>query len=251
MSRHAFAVPDGYRLDWVDAHALATTPEVAASFAALVREHGSLHAWAASRPERQALQGRDVAWHVAHAASPTGIVVRRVLRGGLFRRVFADRWRWPTRASQELRTSVQLRSAGVATPLVLAAHVRRLPFGTARAEVVTAHLGPGADLPARWAASTPSARGALLTATAALLVSLANACAWHADLNLKNIYLTDAPLRAWVLDVDRVRFVRDPHSAMTRNLARFERSAVKWERTRGLDLDAAARAQLRAQVSVA
>ena len=78
----------------------------------------------------------------------------------------------------------------------------------------------------------------MLEVVGTLLKSLARAGAWHADLNLKNIYIagSGADLTAYLLDVDRVTFPGNGDVA-ARNLDRLVRSARKWRTNWGLDLD--------------
>jgi hypothetical protein len=71
-----------------------------------------------------------------------------------------------------------------------------------------------------------------LAATAALVSALIGANARHHDLNVKNVLLHDGPeglIEALVLDVDRVEFVDDVDTVREANLARFLRSAKKWQ----------------------
>jgi hypothetical protein len=91
----------------------------------------------------------------------------------------------------------------------------------------------------------------MIDAVATLLRALSALGAQHADLNVKNVFIAveGAATTAYVLDVDRVRFVDDGHAA-ARNFARFARSARKWNAERGLDLgdDALVRLATRAWV---
>ena len=90
-------------------------------------------------------------------------------------------------------------------------------------------------------------RDPLLLAVANLLVALAGAGAWHADLNLKNIYIagSGADLTAYLLDVDRVTFPGRGEIS-SRNFKRLARSARKWRVRWGLDFDEASLARLAA-----
>ncbi len=71
-----------------------------------------------------------------------------------------------------------------------------------------------------------------------LLRDLAVAGAWHADLNLKNIYIAGhgSSLTAYLLDVDRVTFPECANVAKL-NFSRLARSARKWRNKWGLDFD--------------
>ena len=201
----------------------------------LLREHGTMLAWAASHPYRRELQGRGVAWAVPLPGGPA-VVVRHNRHGGLLAKLTGDRFLAPTRAPRELDTALRLAAAGVPTPAVVA--YLRYPAGPLlrRADVATAEIAGGADLPAaleRWR----DARTAMLESVARLIASLSRAGAHHPDLNLKNVLLTlqHSTARAYVLDVDRIRFhsAGAPTEAMIAraldgNLARFTRSARKW-----------------------
>ena len=103
---------------------------------------------------------------------------------------------------------------------------------------MTRRLPEGDDLPAVWEKTGKSERKPLLVAVANLLNALAVAGAWHADLNLKNIYIagTGTDLTAYLLDVDRVTFPGSRDIA-TRNFTRLARSARKWRVRWGLDFD--------------
>jgi len=59
-----------------------------------------------------------------------------------------------------------------------------------------------------WLKADSTGREAMLTGVATLLKNLVKAGAWHADLNLKNIYIVahGPDIVPYVLDVDRVSF---------------------------------------------
>ncbi len=208
-----------------------------------LRAHGSLFAWAAAQPTRHELRGRGVAWATrlpagAESQASTAVVVRHTRHGGLFAAVTGDLFPRPTRAPRELATAVRLAACGVPTPEVIAYAVHPVAGILARSDLMTRRLPDGCDLPEAWRAATSSAaRHAVIDAVAVLLRALSDCGAQHADLNVKNVYIAGegAAATAYVLDVDRVRFVKDTHVA-ARNLARFARSARKWNAERGLDL---------------
>jgi len=177
----------------------------------------------------------------------TAIVVRRNRHGGLFGPVTGEYFRAPTRAPLELANSLRLAAAGVNTPEVIAYALYPAFMSLVRCDVVTRRLPDGGDLPDVWRSAGASARKALLAAVAELLRKLAGVGAWHADLNLKNIYIArhDSALTAYLLDVDRVSFPGGNDVAEL-NFNRLARSARKWRSRWGLDFDETAIKQLAA-----
>jgi hypothetical protein len=266
------AVPPGYtrvRAAGADAVCLVGA---AAGVAAALAAHRTLYAYAATHPARRALQGRAPAYAVPLPDDAGDVVVRHAWHGGLLRRLTRDLYAPPTRAPGELRTSVQLRAAGVRTPAVVAYARYPAPLGLRRVDVAT-RLVPGArDLAAVLLPDATGDGGAdllragWLEATAALLGALARAGARHPDLNLKNVLLAaDAPsaapasaapasaapagagaVRAWVLDVDVAVLpsaasgpsAAEARAALAANYRRLRRSLEKWRRTRGLPVGA-------------
>ena len=227
--------PAGYQQVEVPPALGVARDDSAAAIRAVLGTHDTLLDWAASHPARRELQGRGAAWAVPLPGGPA-VVVRHNRHGGLLAPLTGDRFLAPTRAPRELATVLRLAAAGVPTPAVVA--YLRYPAGPLlhRVDVATAEIAGGADLPdalARW----PEARVPLLHAVAHLIARLSRAGAQHPDLNLKNVLLTlqHSVARAYVLDVDRIRFVsRGAPSdsgiagALDGNLARFARSARKW-----------------------
>lgn len=215
----------------------------------------TLHAWASTLPSATAHQGRATAWGARLPRSEIDVVVRHSQHGGMLAAVTGDLFRWPGRAPWELEVSRRLRHAEVATPEVVAYLV--YPAGPlfCRNDVATRRLPDGEDLPAAWRHAPPAEREAQLEAVIGLLHALRRAGAHHPDLNAKNIYLAperraaprrtrrkDAPIAqptwtAFVLDVDRVRFIEsgdDGAEAARRNAARLRRSLLKWRAREGL-----------------
>jgi 3-deoxy-D-manno-octulosonic acid kinase len=213
-----------------------------------IAQHGSLHAWASSRPGARAMAGRGTAWAVdapagAGDARPGHAgrwVVRHYRRGGAVRWL-RDRYLrlGPLRPLRELRASAAARALGVCTPEVVAVAV--YPAGIyCRADLATAEVTGATDLAeSLWAehpaATDPSARLAALAAAGTLLRQLADAGVAHPDLNAKNILIAagagaGAPV-AYVLDLDGCE-VGEPLSGKRRREAqsRLERSLRKWER---------------------
>ena len=202
---------------------------------------GTLHAWAAARPERRVLRGRDAAYAVSLPNRAADVVVRHSRHGGLLAPITRDLFLPPTRAPRELATSLALRAAGVRTPELVAVAVYPAGPLLRRADVATRLVPDARDLAAVVGALPDEA---WLPPTATLLASLARAGARHPDLNLKNVLL--ARDGAWVLDVDVVALGAAPAHAARANWARLERSLLKWRRLHALPLRDDALARLRA-----
>jgi hypothetical protein len=95
-----------------------------------------------------------------------------------------------------------------------------------RSDLMTRELPAGRDFGAIVAAGSPS--GPQLDAVKTLVHMLGAGGVWHPDLNAKNIYITDgADMRAYVLDLDRVKFGAAPYFAARANAARLSRSIRK------------------------
>lgn len=214
---------------------------------------GTLHEWAALQPLREEMRGRGVIYAVDLPTIPaTPVVVRRNLHGGLLRVLTGEYFLVPTRAPLELETSLRLAAAGIRTPEVIAYAIYPAAGIFARSDVMTRRLPEGDDVPAVWKKANKADRDSVLVAVSRLLNSLARAGAWHADLNLKNIYIagTGVDLTAYLLDVDRVTFPGGSDIA-ARNFTRLARSARKWRERWGLDFDedSLARLAILAEVS--
>ena len=166
------------------------------------------------------------------------VVVRHAVRGGLIGKTGTDLFLPPTRGLRELVNSLRLRLAGVPTPEVIAYAVYPAAGIFARSDVMTRRLPDGDDAPAAWKGAGTADRDSLLLAVARLLMALSAAGAWHADLNLKNIYIagTGADRTAYLLDVDRVTFPGGSDAA-DRNFKRLARSVRKWRVRWELDFD--------------
>jgi len=237
------AVPSGYvRVEHTEAEVVAL-----ASHAAAVREAlagGTLYQWAASHPERRVYSGRLPAYAAPLPGGGPRVVVRRAHHGGWLATVTGDLFFPPTRAPRELEVSQRLEQAGILTPEVVAYAVYPAGPLLRRSEVATREIAPAEDLGAGLlAARDPDARRALLRLAGELLVALTRAGAWHPDLNVKNILLAPDQYgvrRAYLLDVDRVRFVAPGDVAAARaNWARLLRSARKWRARHGAGFDEA------------
>lgn len=236
MTRAEPSAPPGYGR--VSTH----TATVVALDAALpdvleaVRHCDTLHRWAERVPEAERFRGRGAAFGVRLPTSGIEVVVRHAQHGGLLAPLTGDLYRWPSRAPWELEASRRLRSAGVPTPELVAYALYPSGPGCCRCDVATRRLPAGGDLPERWLSADAAGRAALLAAVGLLLRALRAAGAVHEDLNVKNIYVADdgAALRAYALDVDRVRFSADDPTPA--NLARLGRSFRKARTQFGLSV---------------
>jgi len=208
----------------------------------LVTVH-TLHDWAAAQRDHALMHGRGLNYGVMLPAGDipgetTAVVVRRNRHGGLLGPITGELFLAPTRAPLELSNSLRLTSAGVNTPEVIAYVLYPAFMNLVRCDVVTRRLPEGGDFPEIWTRAGSSQRESMLTGVASLLKSLAKAGAWHADLNLKNIYVTthDSEIVPYVLDVDCVSFP-EFNDIAERNFKRLARSARKWRTKWGLDFD--------------
>jgi 3-deoxy-D-manno-octulosonic acid kinase len=238
--------PAGYERLAVRGATLVCRADLAAPLADALREHATLWAHAAARPERRELRGRAAAWAVTLAGG-ADVVVRHSWHGGLLAPVTRDLFVAPSRAPHELALSARLRAAGIRTPEVVAYALYPAAPGLVRADVVT-RLVPGAQDLAAFVRTLPvdrDPRGAWVRATGALLHALARAGVRHPDLNLKNVLVTPAvaggdALDAWVLDLDVADAPGAPpsdaraHAVGESNLRRLERSFDRWRARRGL-----------------
>lgn len=240
--------PGYVRLDMKGCQAVAQ--DWAASAVADALRCGTLHEWAAGQPVKEEMRGRGVIYSVELPTVPaTPVVIRRNRHGGLMGNVTGEFFLSPTRAPFELSTSLRLETAGIATPEVIAYALYPVVGMFARSDVMTRRLPEGDDAPAAWKKGSASYHSAILRAIARLLKALADAGAWHADLNLKNIYIAGAgtDLTAYLLDVDRVTFPQGGDVA-ARNFTRLARSVRKWRTRWGLDFDEDSLVQLAAYI---
>lgn len=253
MSRAGPAAPPGYtRFEVRDATVVART-EYADGLRDAMREVRTLHCWASTVPGAKAYHGRATAWGARLPGTAVDIVVRHAQHGGLLAPLTGDRFLWPGRAPWELTASERLRAAKVRTPRIAAYVLYPAGFGFCRGDVATERLPDGGDLPALWREADAATRDQLVTATSELLRALAAAAAQHEDLNAKNVYLSrgESGWRAYVLDVDRVRFlVPGDDRAAALNLARLERSLRKSRTQFGLEVPEAVLASLAEQVGL-
>jgi 3-deoxy-D-manno-octulosonic acid kinase len=241
----AVTVPNGYtRFEVHDRVSVAC--EWAALEVAAALCSGTLHEWATRQKSKQEMRGRGIIYAVELPTIPaTPVVVRRNRHGGLLHVLTGEYFLRPTRAPLELATSLRLAAAGIPTPEVIAYALYPVAGIFARSDVMTRRLPTGDDLPAAWKKGSKEQRNVMLKVMARLLTALSGAGAWHADLNLKNIYIAGSgtKLTAYLLDVDRVTFPGGSDIA-DRNFKRLARSARKWRSRWGLDIDEDALARL-------
>jgi hypothetical protein len=188
----------------------------------------TIYDFAARQPDARRFVGRAPVYAIA-LGECSNVVVRRSMRGGVLASLNTDLFLPPTRGLRELIASLRLRSVGVATPELVA--FVNYPAGAVlrRSDVVTREI-QGDDLGSLLAPAISDERHQqALLAAASLVASLSNAGAHHPDLNLRNILVDRTePDRAWVLDVDRIRFHVPGNPMVIRaNADRLERSLRK------------------------
>ena len=210
---------------------------------------GTLYDYGRAHPQARKLVGRAIAYAVP-LPDGTHVVIRHSRHGGLLAPLTGDLFLGKTRAPFELATSLRLAQTGVRTPDIVAYAMYPAGPMLKRSDVATREITGGRDLAFILVGNpTAAAKQRALSATATLLVHLTRAGARHPDLNLKNVLLSSDDSHAYVLDVDRVVFGRSGDPAITdANLRRLARSALKWNRLYGADIDPADIEQLRASV---
>jgi tRNA A-37 threonylcarbamoyl transferase component Bud32 len=184
----------------------------------------TLYDFAARQLDARKFQGRATVYAVNLPDNCGTVVVRRSMRGGWLAGLNTDLFLPPTRGLRELIASLRLRSAGVSTPEVVAFLVYHAGSILRRGDVLTREI-VGEDFGAVLSAPGEK-RAAALESAAALVASLSRAGAHHADLNLRNILISNDA--AYILDTDRVRFhVPGDPIVMRANVERLQRSLRK------------------------
>jgi hypothetical protein len=209
----------------------------------------TIYDFAARQPDARRFSGRAPVYAIA-LGQCGNVVVRRSMRGGALASLNTDLFLPPTRGLRELIASLRLRSVGVATPELLA--FVNYPAGAVlrRSDVITREI-QGDDLGSLLAPSISSdRRHEALRAAAGLVASLSNAGAHHPDLNLRNILVDRSqPDRAWVLDLDRIRFHVPGNPMVVRaNTDRLERSLRKRRASGEIAIEDEEIASLRARI---
>ena len=207
---------------------------------------GSLYDFARNHPEARLLMGRVPAYAIRLGPVAGDVVVRHATRGGMVAKVASDQYLPPTRGIVELLNSERLRKQGVRTPRLVAYVVYHAGLLLRRLDVATREVPHAYDLAEVFSSPLASEqKHEALAAISELIGSLTHAGAHHADLNLKNIVLSregdvERRIRAYVLDVDRVRFnvPGDPLIARA-NMQRLLRSLEKVRARGELFLDEA------------
>ena len=225
------AIPSYERVEVGGARAIVSI-KCSASLRGVLEREG-LYEYAARQPDAVPFVGRAPVFAVSLPGDCGRVVVRHNMRGGWTAKISKDLFVLPTRGFRELIASLRLRASGVSTPEVVAyvSYPRNLILR--RSDVATREIPNGHDLSVALARVTDhDHRVMVLEAVVKLLKALAQAGAYHQDLNLKNVLLTagEGPgLDAHVLDVDRVRF-SSPGSPLVAkaNLDRLIRSLRKW-----------------------
>lgn len=204
----------------------------------ILRDHGTLYDWAASRPQPIALRGRAPVY-VASLDGGERVVVRHAWHGGLLAPLTGDRFRRPTRAPREMAQSAALRDAGIPTTQVVAFARYDAGFGLARVDVVSRYVEGAADLGMILAGlGNGVSHDEAVDAVLDLLTRLARTGVVHPDLNVKNILLrrtSRGSVEALVIDIDVIEWeaARPSAQTMARNVARLMRSIRKWRQQFG------------------
>mgnify|MGYP001496550807 CR=1 FL=1 len=229
-------LPDGYRA--VDAGGLSGFAWAAAApwLEAIAQGGRTLDDWAAEHAGTEIGGGRArvrvVPAPVSGPDRRTSWACRRYRRGGAAAPVLVDRYlaSGESRPLVELRASVAARARGVRTPAVIAgATYRAGPFY--RADLVTELVPDAPNLADLLFGREPATdTGALLESVGGLVRELAEARAFHRDLNAGNIVVPSGSVGAepWVLDLDRCRILPlggRAHGDVMRR--RLERSLAK------------------------
>lgn len=223
--------------------AVVTRPSYFSFVQEAVTTAGDLYSYAAAQSGME-LHGRGTAYVVD---APGGRwVIRRYYRGGQIARLVKDRYLrvGEPRPIRELRVSAEARTRGIATPEVVAAVV----YGSGplyRADLATKYVPDSVDLVGLTFEMDDANVTAAWRATGRLIRQLAKAGIQHADLNMKNVLLSESRTfpRAWVLDLDRA-YVCAGEADAEKMFRRLQRSIEKWERKVGRRVDPALRIEL-------
>ncbi len=186
------------------------------------------------------LPGRPTAWLWAPAwHGGPGLRVRQYAHGGALAPLTRTRFMRPARMVHEFRLASRAAAAGVQTACPVALLVsRRGPL--VQAYYVSENIAGALNLLELCGAAslgrlTASGRRAAAEAIAAAVAGMHDAGIVHADLNLKNVLVRwdpDGP-SAFVIDFDKARQApMVPLERRMRNLARLDRSIVKWRASR-------------------
>ncbi|MGH7466001.1 MAG: lipopolysaccharide kinase InaA family protein, partial [Longimicrobiales bacterium] len=111
----------GYAVERERGALVVALPSIMQDVLALLRQHGTLYAAAAARPDSQAFTGRGAAYRMAREGGDW--LVRHYRRGGAAALVLRDEYLrlGEPRPLRELHASIRARALGVDTPEVFAA----------------------------------------------------------------------------------------------------------------------------------
>ena len=236
-------LPEGFRVERAGGGVLAVREDLAAPLRAAGFTADGDEAFEASD-----LAGRSP---MGEISLPEGrFVVRRFHHGGVLRWLTRGRFADPERPFRELALAAELARRGVPTTEIVAARARPArPVGW-RLEIVSRrleHVWDAAEVLEALRAGElgPAARRTFLAELGRRIGSLHRVGFLHADLHPRNLLFArdlapggtpgepGEPVRSWVLDLDRSRFLaRLDEDARRANLRRFLR-AVRRREERG------------------
>lgn len=176
-------------------------------------------------------RGRGVVVALRIPGGPERMVIRHFSHGGALRHLTRDLfWQWPPRPFRELLLSEKIRLAGVPTPEVLGAIVRRIGPLLYKGDIITREIAGTRTMADFFKEQTdPLLRRRGLLEIADAVVRLHRAGVAHPDLNARNILLSgDEILSAHLVDLDGAR--QHPVLGMDRakeSLLRLARSLDK------------------------
>lgn len=170
--------------------------------------------------------GRARVCYFEHDGSP--YVLKHYYRGGAVASIMKDKYLGvdveSSRSFQEWRLLKKMYEAGLPVPRVLAAHVERHGFYY-RADLVTALIEDSSTLADRLTdAALPAQQWRDIGVT---LKTFHHQNIYHADLNARNI-LIDTSGKVTLIDFDNSRVRGDDKSWKLANLARLNRSLLKF-----------------------
>lgn len=174
-------------------------------------------------------------------------VLRNFTHGGLLRWLTGARFADPRRPFAELELSERLSKHGVLTPQVVAARARRATLWGWELALVTRRVSGARDGGELLEAAArcqlaPDERRAVFAAAGRLVARLHELGFLHADLHPKNLLFRGAgeATEAWLLDLDRSRFVREiSEEERNANLARLVRYVERRKARGQMDLSRA------------
>ena len=164
------------------------------------------------------------------------MVLRHYSHGGLLRFITRDLYLFGSRSFQELALTEEIRSSGIGTVQPVGAMHRCFLTPFYRAYLMSLEI-PGAkdmvhylqDIGPQPAGETLVAKRKIIRSAGFLLRKFHQAGFFHADLQLKNLLVTDGK----VLLIDFDRSYRKPSLSTgerVKNLLRLDRSVDKWKR---------------------